>query len=583
MAGAPLELIAVEVRADLDQLQAQMPAAARVVDQSMDQVGRSLVRAEQQAVRSSAVIGRSFDQASMRSRMLGYQISDIGTQLASGQSPFLIIAQQAPQVANALEGVTGVAGRLAAFFSGPWGAALLAAASVAGVLIGKLWETEDAADSAAGAANRLTQAMSNLASFEFDSDDLTAVTKRMLELEGKAAALRRQAEQAGAGRGAGGRFYQQQAQEAAREAAALRQQLADATNPRNPIRQLVERNRALGDGTPASAARSAGGGRSDAQRAADQAAREAERLREQQEREAKALDERYGKTLAQLGLDRQLAELRDRGTDAAKQEADILEANFRIEQQFPELAQSTAMADQLRLQLLKQIAAATIEEAYGRKASKDALDAWFETAEKRHADLAREREKTERELGRRQEEQIRTLASLYHDAFTGGTQAIWDDFKETGLAVIAEVLARFTLSQLGGAGAGGGFDLGSAFSAAIGSVLPGFASGGSMRIGGHGGVDRNVLSLNGRPIAKVSAEETLNVTNPALSRSGGAGPSVMVSQTYDMRGSMVSERVYEDIDRISKINAAEAGARAYRDSLRDAPGAIRGAHRYGPR
>src|SRR5690606_28973414 len=111
MAGTPLELIAVEVRADLDQLQRQMPQAARVVDQSMNQVERSIVSAERTTARASTSISRGFDNAAYRSRLLGYQISDIGTQLASGQSPFLVLAQQGPQVANALEGVQGVAGR----------------------------------------------------------------------------------------------------------------------------------------------------------------------------------------------------------------------------------------------------------------------------------------------------------------------------------------------------------------------------------------------------------------------------------------------------------------------------------------
>jgi hypothetical protein len=53
------------------------------------------------------------------------------------------------------------------------------------------------------------------------------------------------------------------------------------------------------------------------------------------------------------------------------------------------------------------------------------------------------------------------------------------------------------------------------------SRTPGFANGGAMRLGGIGGVDRNVLSLNGSPIARVSAGETMQI-NPANDRGGGA-------------------------------------------------------------
>lgn len=50
--------------------------------------------------------------------------------------------------------------------------------------------------------------------------------------------------------------------------------------------------------------------------------------------------------------------------------------------------------------------------------------------------------------------------------------------------------------------------------------LPAFANGGAMRLGGVGGVDRNVLSLNGSPIARVSAGETMQI-RPANDRGGG--------------------------------------------------------------
>lgn len=53
----------------------------------------------------------------------------------------------------------------------------------------------------------------------------------------------------------------------------------------------------------------------------------------------------------------------------------------------------------------------------------------------------------------------------------------------------------------------------------LGSV-PGFATGGTMKLGGLGGIDRNVLSLNGSPIARVSAGETMQI-RAANDRGGG--------------------------------------------------------------
>jgi hypothetical protein len=134
--GEQAGAVVVELEAKLGNYQRDVLQGATTFDRSMKQIEGSASRAER-------TVGRSLAAAGQSSRLLGYQISDIGTQLASGQSPFLILAQQAPQVANALEGTTGAAGRMATFFSGPFGAALLAAASIIGIVIGKLAESGD--------------------------------------------------------------------------------------------------------------------------------------------------------------------------------------------------------------------------------------------------------------------------------------------------------------------------------------------------------------------------------------------------------------------------------------------------------
>lgn len=63
-----------------------------------------------------------------------------------------------------------------------------------------------------------------------------------------------------------------------------------------------------------------------------------------------------------------------------------------------------------------------------------------------------------------------------------------------------------TISNLGGGG--------NILDKAVGGIssLFGFANGGSFQVGGVGGIDRNVLSVNDRPVARVSRGETVNVS-----------------------------------------------------------------------
>lgn len=70
--------------------------------------------------------------------------------------------------------------------------------------------------------------------------------------------------------------------------------------------------------------------------------------------------------------------------------------------------------------------------------------------------------------------------------------------------------------------------------------IPGFHTGGSMRLGGIGGIDRNLLSMNGLPIARVSRGEMLNVT-PANDQLG-RGDVTMNIYTSDADSFRRSER-----------------------------------------
>lgn len=115
------------------------------------------------------------------------------------------------------------------------------------------------------------------------------------------------------------------------------------------------------------------------------------------------------------------------------------------------------------------------------------------------------------------------------DALTALTEG-FGSFRDAALSAIKQVLAELIRLQLmklavglmgGGAGGGSAF-LGApgAYEFGGGSVF-GWAHGGGGIIGGRAGVDRNLLSLNGLPVARVSRGEMLTVTPDGKSMGGG--------------------------------------------------------------
>lgn len=123
------------------QIAAREAATAQRRSRLFDQVsGDSIVqRIQRQGQVAEQVSGR----VANAQRNLGRQVADVGASLASGSSPFVILAQQAGQVADALADTGGKAAKVAAFFAGPLGAALLAAGSLLGVFVGKALEGGD--------------------------------------------------------------------------------------------------------------------------------------------------------------------------------------------------------------------------------------------------------------------------------------------------------------------------------------------------------------------------------------------------------------------------------------------------------
>lgn len=102
---------------------------------------------------------------------LGQQLQDITIQAQAGTSGFTIFAQQIPQAAFALSGLSessnetlAKVGEFATFLSGPWGAAVFAATAVLGPFIYNLFESADAAEEAERAQRSLGQVLADTTS-----------------------------------------------------------------------------------------------------------------------------------------------------------------------------------------------------------------------------------------------------------------------------------------------------------------------------------------------------------------------------------------------------------------------------------
>lgn len=145
-----------------------------------------------------------------------------------------------------------------------------------------------------------------------------------------------------------------------------------------------------------------------------------------------------------------------------------------------------------------------------------------------------------------------SAASAFKDFVTGaksGKEALSDLVGSLYQMVIQETITS-PLSDLlrgvlkgGGGSSGGGLlsGFGSSLQSAAGSLFGsigsgiksffGFDSGGSMVLGGNGGVDQNILSLNGAPIARTGRGEVLSISP---TQAGGGGGGVTVNQVFNL-------------------------------------------------
>lgn len=147
-----LEQSLVEVRGQIDPLFAAqtrynqtMQAATRLLMENKLQQGE-FTQIQNQARQTMDLNTRSIGRQNIAYVNLGYQAQDVVASLASGINPMVILAQQGGQTASAIAMMGGETSKFASFMAGPWGAAIIAAVAVLGMLIPKLFEATNAQD-----------------------------------------------------------------------------------------------------------------------------------------------------------------------------------------------------------------------------------------------------------------------------------------------------------------------------------------------------------------------------------------------------------------------------------------------------
>lgn len=170
---------------------------------------------------------------------------------------------------------------------------------------------------------------------------------------------------------------------------------------------------------------------------------------------------------------------------------------------------------------------------------------------------------------------IEAFSSGIADAIVNA-KSLQDVFKNVAKSIVADLIQigirMAVLEGLKAAFPGvGGFSAGGSFG------IPGFAAGGGMKVKGRGGTDKNVLSLNGQPMARVSMGETVSVT-PSGRGKGGSGPAPIY---VDARGAVMNDQFAQMILTQAKAMDQQTGMAAYRQAVADSPSAVAARNRYG--
>lgn len=133
----------------------------------------------------------------------------------------------------------------------------------------------------------------------------------------------------------------------------------------------------------------------------------------------------------------------------------------------------------------------------------------------------------------------------------GVLQAIFGDAMSNGLKALGA-----SIFDMGGGGGGGGFSwakIGSSVMQAFGGGSPGFATGGSFKVGGGGAPDSKLFGL------RLSPGEMVDVRRPGQDMGGGGSATMH----FDMRGAVMTADLLAQMEQmaVNSGGAAFAGAR----------------------
>ena len=162
-----------------------------------------------------------------------------------------------------------------------------------------------------------------------------------------------------------------------------------------------------------------------------------------------------------------------------------------------------------------------------------------------------------------QKRDITSLAGFYKSAFEGGTGSIWTKFKSAGEDVIAQLLAKWTISKIGSLGGGGGL-FGGILSSIIGHNAAGtpYWSGGATWVGENG---PEIVNLpGGSRVTPASASRQMMAANE------NAAPPTL---HFDLRGAVVTQDLLNQMNALANAAAqqgASAGASYAQDLFRQA-------------
>lgn len=307
-----------------------------------------------------------------------------------------------------------------------------------------------------------------------------------------------------------------------------------------------------------------------------------------------------------------MAVARDERLQAEQEAADIAEESFRaqseaLRQQY-DLAKSQAERRTLAFEIIDleyrerdaaleriknnedlsaavrdraAIEQAALREAQGRtteQARRDTagpLENYFDRAKKDAAELNEAYEQIA-------VDGLQSLNDGLADAIVN-SKSLGDVFKNVAKQIIADLI-RIAIQQVivntlmssvsGGVGGGGGFGgiLGSIFGRASGGYV---APGQTVRVNEQrGGAEYLRMGSQGGQVIPLGQVNQ---------RAASSAPVIKVisSPQFDLRGAVMTPKLYADMERIAQANAAEAGAAAYQRSIQDAPSAVARAQRYG--